>query len=50
MEMFEVKEEVKRIDDNVGRNIESLDPHPPPTVTEWYRKKKEKKGQQINFL
>ena len=50
MEMFKVKEEVKKIDDNVGRNIESLDPHPLPTITEWYRKKEENKGRQIIFL
>jgi tetrahydromethanopterin S-methyltransferase subunit B len=50
MEMFEVREEIKKIDDNVGRNIESLDPHPPPTITDWYREKEEKKNRQIIFL
>ena len=50
MEMFEVREEIKKIDDNVGRNIKSLDPHPLPTITDWYREKEEKKEQQTIFL
>ena len=51
-EVFVVKkpEEIKKIDDNVGRNIESLDPHPLPTITDWYREKEEKGKQQIFFL
>ncbi len=50
MEMFEVTEEVKKIDDNIARNIESLDPHPLATITDWYRDKEENKGRQIIVL
>jgi hypothetical protein len=50
MEMFEVRKEIRKIDDNVGRNIESLDLSPLPTVTEWYRKRIERKQRLILFL
>ena len=50
MEMFKVRKEVKEIDDNVGRNIESLDPKPLLTITEWYRKKWENTKRHIDFL
>ena len=49
MEMFKVRKEVKEIDDNVGRNIESLDPNPLPTITDWHRQKEENK-EHIDFL
>ena len=48
--MYEVKKEIKEIDDNVGRNINSLDPHRLPTITDWYREKEERKEQQTIFL
>ena len=50
MEMFEVKKEIKEIDDNIGRNIESLDPNPLPTITDWYRQKEQNKKRHIDFL
>ena len=50
MDMLEVKKEVKETDDNVGRNIENLDPHPLPSITEWHRQKHENKKQHIDFL
>jgi hypothetical protein len=50
MEMYVVKEEIKRIDNNVGRKVESLDPNTLPTITDWYRQKEEKGGQHILFL
>jgi tetrahydromethanopterin S-methyltransferase subunit B len=50
MEMYDVKEEIKKIDDNVGRDMNSLDPRPVPTITDWYRKRMEQRKRQITYL
>jgi hypothetical protein len=50
LDILKLRKEIEQIDDNIGRNIESLNPHPLPTITDWHREKEAKKKQLIDFL
>jgi len=41
MKMYKVRDEVRQLDDNLGRHIECLDWQQPPTWTEWCRRRYE---------
>ena len=50
MELEKEKKEMQQGDDNSSRNIDTLDPHPLPAITDWYRRKAEKRDAVILFL
>jgi len=50
MELNTEKKEMHQGNDNSSRNIDTLDPHPLPTITEWYKMKAEKRDVVIRFL